>query len=139
MGLICLFGMLRKIDFFCYRETHECIKNWFLRPFYWLFVWSQFTSTVNIRGNLHFETRPVILFQDEVFDNKGLRFLCRVEIQLKITILQNIDGNNWWKFKIHACFFFFNFTFNLRITCYQRTNHNFLLRFSPKFFDIVCC
>ena len=59
-----------------YRETHECIKNWFVRPLYELFfVWIQFISTVNIRGNLHFETSlhfvisPVILFQDGVFGN----------------------------------------------------------------------
>ena len=124
---------------FGYRETHECIKNWFVRPLYRLFVWSQFISTVNITGNLHFETCPVILFQNGVFDNTGLRFLCRVEIQLKITILQNIDSNNWWKFRNHACLVcFFEFPFNLQITCYQWTSDNFLLRFSPKFFDIVC-
>ena len=32
------------------------------------FVWNQFISTVNIRDNLHFETSPVILFQDGVID-----------------------------------------------------------------------
>ena len=33
------------------------------------FVWNQFISTVNIRDNLHFETSPVILIHDGIFDN----------------------------------------------------------------------
>ena len=88
---------------FCYRETQKCIKkikNWFVRPLYLRF--SCVKPIYFYLKHLHFASSPVILFQDGVFDiTEG--FLCSVEAQLNIIILQNIDSNNWWQYKSQGC------------------------------------
>ena len=68
------------------------------------FVWNQFISTVNIRGNLHFETSPVILFQDGVFDNtEGL-----LTVQGRGSTQNHNSTKHWQQSKNQGCLVVFS-------------------------------
>ena len=70
--------------------------------------WNQFISTVNIKDKLHFQSIPVILFQNVASDNTEDLFYCRVEVKLKIIIPVDIDSNSWWQSENQSCLVIFS-------------------------------